>query len=289
MQSTLPKISVITPSFNQGQFIEETILSVIGQNYPNLEYIIMDGGSSDNTVDVIKKYENQITFWKSSKDKGQADAINSGFQKATGDIICWLNSDDYFMPGTLHYIASKVDISKAEIFAGNCFHFKENASLAYGSNVEYASRNFDIRDYDFYIQPSTFWTKKAWDLNGPLNEEYHFCFDWEWFIRAKEKGIDSVFTTKYLSAYRLHENHKSGSGDDKRIKEIQNIYSFYNQQENLSILNFLLKKKDRINALLVFCEKIGLQKVSHIIIKLLFPKLLKMRWRKTLQILSSLN
>ena len=98
MNKTYPKISVITPSYNQGIYIEETIQSVLNQNYPNLEYIIIDGGSNDSTVEVIKKYESKIDFWVSEKDKGQADAINRGFAKATGDILCWLNSDDYFFP-----------------------------------------------------------------------------------------------------------------------------------------------------------------------------------------------
>ncbi len=91
----LPKISIITPSYNQGKFIEETILSVINQQYSNLEFIIIDGGSTDNTVDIIEKYSTQITYWVSEKDEGQSDAINKGFLKATGEIINWLNSDDY--------------------------------------------------------------------------------------------------------------------------------------------------------------------------------------------------
>ena len=113
-----PKISVITPSYNQGQYIEETILSVLNQNYPNLEYIIMDGGSTDNTVEVIMKYADKITFWVSEKDKGQADAINRGFKKATGDILCWLNSDDYYFSETLKYVAENLDINKKEILFG---------------------------------------------------------------------------------------------------------------------------------------------------------------------------
>ncbi|MFZ4612746.1 MAG: glycosyltransferase family 2 protein, partial [Bacteroidia bacterium] len=105
----LPKISIITPSYNQGQYIEETILSVINQDYPNIEYIVMDGGSNDQTVEIIKKYESKITYWVSEKDKGQADAINKGFARATGDILCWLNSDDYFFDGTLKFVAEKLN------------------------------------------------------------------------------------------------------------------------------------------------------------------------------------
>src|SRR3990172_6693239 len=100
-----PKISIVTPSFNQDQYLEETILSVINQNYPDLEYIIIDGGSTDNSIDIIKKYEKHLTFWVSEKDKGQCDAINKGLKKCTGDIFNWLNSDDHYFPGTLQKVA----------------------------------------------------------------------------------------------------------------------------------------------------------------------------------------
>src|SRR5450759_2806690 len=100
------KISVITPSYNQGQFLEETILSVINQNYPNLEYFIIDGGSTDNSIEIIKKYEKHLTYWVSEKDNGQAHAINKGFKKATGDIVCWINSDDLLIQGAINTISN---------------------------------------------------------------------------------------------------------------------------------------------------------------------------------------
>ncbi len=101
-----PKISIITPSYNQGCFLKNTIMSILDQGYPNLEYIICDGGSTDNSVDIIKKYENKITFWCSEKDNGQTDAINKGMKKATGDIVGWINSDDVLLPGSLFQIAN---------------------------------------------------------------------------------------------------------------------------------------------------------------------------------------
>src|SRR4051812_48252088 len=119
----LPKISIVTPTLNQGNFIEETILSVIGQNYPNLEYIILDGGSTDNTIEIIKKYEKHLAYWSSEPDKGQSDAINKGFKIATGDILGWINSDDYYMPGIFNHIGNKMNIQESELHFGNCFLF----------------------------------------------------------------------------------------------------------------------------------------------------------------------
>src|SRR4030066_2441490 len=105
MQISYPKISVITPSYNQGQFIEETIISVIGQKYPELEYIIIDGGSTDNSTAIIRKYERDLAYWISEKDSGQSEALNKGFKKASGDIVCWINSDDLLLPGSLKIVA----------------------------------------------------------------------------------------------------------------------------------------------------------------------------------------
>ena len=283
-----PKITVVTPSYNQGQFIEETILSVIMQGYPNLEYIILDGGSTDNTIEIIKKYEQHISFWQSAPDEGQGDAINKGFKKATGDILCWLNSDDFFMPGTLNFVAQMLNCNEEKIIAGNCFHFKENDAHSYGSNLIAAQATYDITDFDFYIQPSTFWTKKAWEKTGTLNPELHYCLDWDWFIRANQLGIKTIFTNKYLSGYRLHEAHKSLTGANKRILEMQNIYRQYNKKDNLDVLNYLLLKKKKINKVLSICTSLGLQKQEHIIVKLLFPTLIKYRWRNISQILYSL-
>lgn len=227
--TVFPKISVITPSYNQGQFIEETILSVIGQNYPNLEFIIIDGGSTDNTVSIIKKYETKITYWVSEKDGGQAEAINKGFKKATGDIFCWLNSDDMFMPGALYIMAAKMKENNNAIYFGNCIHFKyaNDGVEAIGSNVVEAARLYSLQHVDYIIQPSSFWSRATLEKVGYLTEELHFGLDWEWFLRAQKRGIPFIAVPECLSMYRAHPSHKSSHGGQKRQMEFAKLYEQY--------------------------------------------------------------
>ena len=143
-----PRISIVTPSMNQGAFLEATILSVLGQGYPNLEYFIIDGGSIDNSIDVIKKYQDKLTFWCSEKDNGQSQAINKGFLKATGEILAWINSDDILMPQSLFLMAHYYSSSEGEdaLFFGNCIHFEESPSgvFSYGSDVAANAEKYDL-------------------------------------------------------------------------------------------------------------------------------------------------
>src|ERR1700687_6032262 len=113
---SLPRISVVTPSFNQGQFLEETILSVLGQNYPDLEYLIIDGGSTDSSVEIISKYADRLAYWESEPDRGQAHAINKGFARATGQIMCWINSDDFFFPHVFQQLVPFFQPGSAQLF-----------------------------------------------------------------------------------------------------------------------------------------------------------------------------
>ena len=225
-----PKISIVTPSYSQGQYLEDTILSVLGQGYPNLEYLIYDAVSFDNSVEIIKKYEKELTYWVSEKVKGQADAINKGFAKATGEILMWLNSDDILMPNVLHFIAKQYIEKGDGIYFGNCIHFKENLNgnlSSSGSQVESSFNAIPLELADTIIQPSSFWSKKVWLQNGILADNFHFGFDWEWFLRAKSNNIPFYSFNKPISLYRIHDAHKTGIGGKKRQEELLKIYKIY--------------------------------------------------------------
>ena len=271
MNENLPKISVITPSYNQGIFIEETIQSVLNQNYPNLEYIIIDGGSSDSTVDVIKKYESKIDFWVSEKDKGQADAINRGFAKATGNILCWLNSDDYFFPDTLKYVASQLNIEKKEILFGEVDHIFEPDKAVKHSNVKNKFDNYNLELYDYIIQPGSFWTKKVWESTGLVDENLHFVFDWEWFLRAKKNDTEFKYSNKVMSMYRVHDAHKTSNGGEKRQKEIEYILKKYSGEKMLKAFIFMRDERSKVDEILTGVKKNKLTRFDMKILRLRFP------------------
>jgi glycosyltransferase involved in cell wall biosynthesis len=218
-----PKITVITPSYNQGQYIEETILSIINQGYPNLEYIIMDGGSTDNTVDIIKKYQDKIHYWVSEKDRGQSDAINKGLRKATGEIINWINSDDQLQPGALSAIARHfMAHPEAIIVHGRIEYFGETSNY-YSVNIPRKDLETRYVSHICMPQPGAFFKRKLIEEQGYLDESLHFSMDTDLFMRA---GLHYplVQIEDVIARFRLHGNSKSVSAfsktflsDNKRI------------------------------------------------------------------------
>lgn len=204
-----PKISVITPSFNQAAFLERTIRSVIEQRYPNLEYIIIDGGSTDGSVDIIRRYADRITYWVSEPDSGQANAINKGLRRASGEWVAWQNSDDVYYPGALHAIADVIRRNPdAAIVTGDIMLIDEN--------------DHEIRDIH-YIRPSygamlaegmmlpnqaTFWRRTLHTEVGWIDESLHYAFDYEWFLRLIH-GRRAAHTSHILGGYRLHDETKT--------------------------------------------------------------------------------
>lgn len=221
-----PKISIITPSYNQAKYIEETIRSVILQDYPNIEYIIVDGGSTDGSLEIIKKYERWLTYWISEPDKGQAAAINKGFHVASGDIVAWINSDDTYNPNVLRKVA---------LF----FHSNADVDFVYG-NVRIIDEDSheqevltpndinDISNAGFYVihQPSCFWKRHTFQRAGYLNEEMHYIFDMEFWLRLHEYYKFSMTHEIYSNA-RFHSETKTANKQIEFALETLSVYERY--------------------------------------------------------------
>lgn len=241
--TNLPKITVVTPSYNQGAFLGQTIASVLGQLYENLEYIVMDGGSTDDSVEIIRRHESQLAFWASERDSGQAQALNKGFARATGDILCWLNSDDFLLPGVLHEVARLLTEQDGLIY-GDCLSFAQRGNRA-RVNRPPAHDIELLKIVDYIVQPSSFWTRNLWEKTGPLNEELHYAFDWDWFLRASALGhvrkVDMI-----CSAYRFHDAHKSSHGGGKRAREIVTVAGLRGGEEVARHYQFALDHADAL-------------------------------------------
>jgi glycosyltransferase involved in cell wall biosynthesis len=242
----LPRITVVTPSYNQAPFLRDTIESVLGQGYPDLEYIIMDGGSTDGSVEIIQEYAPRLAHWQSGKDGGQAAAINAGFARATGRILAWLNSDDYYLPGTLRTVASLLDPARAGLLLGNCVHFRDGESALRGSDVPLRHAQMRLTTTDYIIQPSTFWTKATWDRVGQLEAQYQLVFDWDFYIRCLNAGVEVTTTPRYLAAYRFHAAHKTGAGGDRRDQELRAIYTKHSPPHILKLYDDCQRHARRI-------------------------------------------
>ncbi len=214
---------MVTPSFNQVNFLEATILSVLGQGYPNLEYIVMDGGSTDGSVEIIERYADRFAHWQSAKDAGQSAALNQGFARATGDILCWINSDDFFLPGALHRIAELLGpgVQQPALAYGACLFFDDAGRSAKVVRPQPHDSTI-LRTSAYIIQPSAFWTRTLWEKTGILENALHFAFDWEWFIRASSHA-EFMQCPEIFSAYRQHAAHKTGIGGSRRQQEILEV------------------------------------------------------------------
>jgi glycosyltransferase involved in cell wall biosynthesis len=218
-----PRITVVTPSYQQGPYLEETIRSVLLQGYPNLEYLVLDGGSRDASVEIIKRYEPWIKFWVSEKDGGQAAAINRGFSMATGEIFAWLNSDDVWLPNSLFTVAnhfrqnpdSRLLYGNANFIDGNTKYLEPCAFIQPWNRKLFVSK-------DFIVQPAAFWTRTLWTETGLLDTQYNWGFDWEWFIRASRYTTPRYMRHLFALA-RITMDTKTMSGGDRRRDEVAAI------------------------------------------------------------------
>ncbi|HEY0350129.1 MAG TPA: glycosyltransferase family 2 protein [Pyrinomonadaceae bacterium] len=203
-----PKISIVTPSFNQGQFIEETIRSVLDQDYPNLEYLVIDGGSTDQTVDTIRKYESHLSYWESEKDRGQVHAINKGLARATGDIFAFINSDDIYLPGTFSTVAKYFDEHPdAEWICGDTQMFGKGRPTEVVRTVVPKSAAHCLSWAYTAPQPGHFWKREL--LGTGFDEAWRYDFDHDLYVRLLLAGHSCEHIPAIFAGYRLHEASKT--------------------------------------------------------------------------------
>jgi glycosyltransferase involved in cell wall biosynthesis len=224
MQAEKPTVTIVTPSYNQAPYLEATIRSVLDQDYPRIEYIVMDGGSTDGSVEIIKKYADRLAFWTSEPDEGQTDAINKGFARAKGEIIAWLNSDDVYRPGAI-----------AEAVAFMQTH--PDIGMVYG-NADYIDGEGNIigwfpaaetdykrlrRGYVHIPQQAAFFRASVWRMVGPLDPSFYFAMDYDLWVR-----IASVSAIRYQprtwAAFRLHGDAKSLASADRCWPEMMKVH-----------------------------------------------------------------
>ena len=232
-----PKVTIVTPSYNQGEFIEETIRSVLLQNYPNLEYIIIDGGSTDNTIDIIRKYKSSISYWVSEPDRGQADAINKGFAKTSGEFLGWLNSDDCLYPGAIAKMVTElqnnpeVSMVYGDVDAG--YDLEEIQFRLYGEQINLEKM---LKTYRVPIpQQGSLWRRTAFEALGGLGQQWNLVLDRDFFLRIAQR-FEIAYIPGTVGFFRQHSQSKSVSRSyaDAWLTEIPLMYQSFFQQKNLS-------------------------------------------------------
>jgi glycosyltransferase involved in cell wall biosynthesis len=205
-----PRISVVTPCLNRAGMVEETIRSVLLQDYPDLEYILIDGGSTDGTVDVVRRYERWLTFWVSEPDQGQSDALNKGFGVATGEVLAYLNADDIYMPGALGTVGRAFADSGVSWHSGRGRLFGPGVGWGYTWPRKPFAERWQWLVRNCLVQPSTFWRREAAQRVGPFNLELAVSMDHEYWLRLLASGYGLTWTNEVLSGFRVHPGSVTG-------------------------------------------------------------------------------
>jgi GT2 family glycosyltransferase len=210
--SVTPKVSIVTPSFQQGGYIERTLLSVLDQNYPVLEYFVQDGGSNDSTVTVLKKYESKLSGWVSVKDSGQSQAINLGFENTSGEIMAWLNSDDLLLPDALMTVVDFFNRHpEVDVVYGNRLLIDEN-DKEIGRWIMPGHDSNVLSWVDYVPQETLFWRRRIWDkVDGQIDESFRFAMDWDLLVRFRDAGAQFAHIPQFLGAFRIHKHQKTSA------------------------------------------------------------------------------
>jgi len=237
--SSWPRISIVTPSYNQSQFIEETIRSVLLQGYPNLEYIVIDGGSTDGSVDIIKKYERWLAYWVSEPDRGQSHAINKGWQQATGSILAWLNSDDMYMPKVLLAAAKEAYSSpEAGIWHGIVSAYENGKDIKFAGKQIPLAELLDQAKPLGIRQPAAFFNRRAIEKIGTLDEGLHQFMDFDLGMRIS-LCYPIIFVPQHWARLRIHKNtktkkHTTLQKEAEKLKLFQKFFGDPNISPSLS-------------------------------------------------------
>ncbi len=229
MPISLPRISIVTPSYNQAQYIEQTLDSILSQGYPNLEYIVIDGGSTDGSAEIIKRYEKHLKFWVSEKDRGQTHAINKGMAHATGEVRAYLNSDDYYLPGTFDAVSEAWQAQPdTDLLHGRCRYVDETGHKIGGQfgDIQSLEEALDVWGVWWskrqFVQPEVFWSARIAERVGPFRESLNLVMDFEYWLRIIAAGGKVVPLDRELTCYRFTPYQKSrvNSGTATEILQV---------------------------------------------------------------------
>lgn len=219
------KFSIVVPSFNQAQYLEDCLDSIIMQRGVEKEIIVMDGGSTDGSVDIIRRYEPYLAYWQSQPDGGQSAALNAGFARATGDFHGWLCSDDMLAPGALSYAASRLEETGCDLICGQCLHFWDDFKRPPSSA---SHRDLSMLPFANCIdQPSTFWRGDLLQRIGPLREDFVYAMDWEWWNRARSYGCKFIVSERLCALYRRLPAQKTSARGRRAEEEDEWIIRHY--------------------------------------------------------------
>lgn len=227
----LPRISIVTVSLNQAGTIEAALRSVFAQGNDLAEYIVIDGGSSDGTREVIAEDADRLTYWVSEPDRGQSHALNKGFARASGDVLGWLNGDDVLLPGALRAVREEFARDDCDVLCGACRYEYPDGSAVVRGVSEGELRQLPI--YDPIHQPSCFWRRELHERAGGLDENWHYGMDWELWMRFRRLGARFKVTDRVLSVYRVGQTNKTTVGGERRNREMFEILSRHNAGDTL--------------------------------------------------------